>query len=279
MKLTNVSKTAMLTLRGRAIESQKKNPVLKDPMAERFLGRLESISSPEEKALLLGGRLPPGATNHIAIRARKYDSIADDFISRNPSCTVVNLGCGFDTRYWRLKSRECRYIELDLPEVIALKRELLGTEPDYEMIGCSVLDASWIDSVVSGGNRNFLLLAEGLFMYLPKKEVVGLFGEFSRRFLDSLVVFEAVSDMYTHGFMKKLVEFKFRHELGVDAGSSYNFGLRSASEIESYGSGIKVVDEWCYLEDPDVRPRAYRYLNFFFSRLQWTITASINEGK
>ena len=278
MKLTNVSRTAILTLRSRAAESKKKNPILKDPMAEFLLGRLESISSPEEKADLLG-RLPSGLTNHIAIRARKYDSIADDFISRNPSCTVVNLGCGLDTRYWRLKSRECRYIELDLPEVISLKRELLGREISYERIGCSVLDSSWIDSVVFDGNKNFLLLAEGLFMYLPKKEVVGLFKAFSGRFLDSRVVFEAVSEAYTRGFLKKLVEFKFRNELGVDAGSSYNFGLKNSFEIETYGSGIKVVDEWCYLEDPDVRPWIYRYLNFFFSRLQWTITASINEGK
>jgi O-methyltransferase involved in polyketide biosynthesis len=43
-------------------------------------------------------KLSPVLTNHIAIRARKYDNIVNDFISKNPDPIVINLGCGFDTR-------------------------------------------------------------------------------------------------------------------------------------------------------------------------------------
>jgi hypothetical protein len=114
-------------------------------------------------------------------------------------------------------------------------------------------------------------------MYLPKLEVVKLFGEFSKRFLHSQVVFEVVSERYTSGILKKLVDFKFKREFGVDAGSSYSFGVKDASEVESYGNGIKVVDEWFYGTDKDVRPRILGYLGRLgFSRLQWTVTATVN---
>ena len=89
---------------------------------------------------------------------------------------MINLACGFDTRFWRIENEKCKYVELDLPGMIELKREILKDHLDYELIGCSVLDTSWIDQVTSNGNSSFLLLAEGLFYYLPKQDVTRLFN-------------------------------------------------------------------------------------------------------
>jgi len=82
-----------------------------------------------------------------ALTARSFDSIASRFISDNPGCTVINLACGFDTRFWRVENEKCKYVELDLPGVIELKREILKDHLDYELVGCSVLDTSWVDNV------------------------------------------------------------------------------------------------------------------------------------
>lgn len=277
MKLTDVSKTAIFTLRSHVLESQKKKPILNDPMAKYCLDKLVSFASEDEKALLFNRKISSILTNHIAIRARKYDSITNDFISKNPSSIVVNLGCGFDTRYWRIDNKRCEYIELDLPEMVELKKDILKNHLTYELIGCSVLDTSWIDRVKSKANRNFLLIAEGLFMYLPKADVINLFKTFSERFYHSQIVLEVVTEKYTRGLWKKLVAMKIKRELGLDAGSSFNFGVRNAREIESYGDGIEVINEWSYLEDPDMHPRIYKYLGI--SRTQWTVTATINEDK
>jgi len=276
MKLTDVSETAILTLRCHVMESQKNKPIINDPMAKYCLDKLVSLASEDEKALF-NRKVLSALTNHIALRARKYDSIINDFISKNPSSTVVNLGCGFDTRYWRIDNKKCEYIELDLPEIVEIKKEILKDRLSYELIGCSVLDTSWIDRVTSKGNRNFLLIAEGLFMYLPKADVINLFKTFSERFYHSQIVLEVVTEKYTRGIWKKIVEIKFKQEFGSNAGSSYNFGVKNAFELESYGNGIKVMNEWSYFEDPDMRPRIYKYLGF--SRTQWTVTAAINENK
>ena len=167
LKLIDVSKTSIATsLRSHIIESQKKNPIINDPMAKYCLDKLYSLASEKDRELLFDRKLPLALTNSQALRARKYDEIANEFISINPGCTVVNLGCGFDTRYWRLKNKNCEYIELDLPELIEIKKDILKEQLSYKLISCSVLDASWIDTVTKRGNNNILILAEGLFCLL-----------------------------------------------------------------------------------------------------------------
>jgi O-methyltransferase involved in polyketide biosynthesis len=243
-------------------------------MAIYCLDKLAELATPHEKAHIFERKLSGRLSHHIALRTRKYDALINDWIARNPSSTVVNLGCGFDTRYWRIAHQKCRYLELDLPEIIELKKVALKGKLDYELIGGSVLDPVWIEQVTAIGNRNIVLIAEGLFMYLPKPQVIGLFETFSEKLAHSQIIFEVVTEAYTHGFWKKIVEGKMKRELGVDAGASYDFGVRGAREIESYGKGLKVVGEWSYVEDPDVRPKIFRYLGL--ARTQWTVIASIN---
>ena len=273
MRLSDVSLTAVATLRSRVIESRKTNPVIIDPMAELCLERLAELASTEERTRFFDRKLSPSLTRHLALRARKYDASTNRFIAENPASLVLNLGCGFDTRYWRINHEKCEYIELDLPGIIELKRETLKGRIDYETIGASVLEHSWIDRLNPDGQRRALLLAEGLFMYLPKTDVVALFRAIAGRFQGSRMVFEVVTEKYTLGVWKKLVEGKIRRQLGLNAGSSYNYGVRSAREVESYAKGLRVIEEWSYVDDPD-GPRILKYLGL--SGTQWTVTVEVN---
>lgn len=274
MKLSDVSGTAIATLRCHVLESKKTKPILDDPMSEYFLNRLISIASDQNEAAKLSKKLSPVLSNHIAIRARKYDNIVNDFVAENPNSIVINLGCGFDTRFWRIHNQGCKFYDLDLPEVIGLKREILKEKLEYELIACSVLNTSWIDRILSEKNRRVLLLAEGLFMYLNKSDVIGLFKTFAERFLNSQITLEVVTEKYTRGFWKRIVSYKIKRELGLDAGSSYNFGIKNAKELESFAHGIKVTNEWSYTEDPDIRPRILKYMGL--PKTQWTVTATLN---
>ena len=275
MKLTHVSGTAIVTLRSHVIESEKDKPIIHDPMAGYCLERLEEMLSGGNMDQLFRRKLSRRLSLHIAIRARKYDRLVNDYIAENPGCTVINLGCGFDTRYWRIDHRDCEYLELDLPEVIEIKKKVLQHKLEYELMAGSVLDNNWIENILAKTGRKVLFIAEGLFMYLDKKAVMGLFRTISERFRDSRMILEVVTEKYTRGLRKKMVVLKMKRELGLDAGAAYNFGIRNAAEIETCGDGIKVLDEWSYFEDPDTRPRIYRYMGL--SRIQWTVILAINE--
>jgi O-methyltransferase involved in polyketide biosynthesis len=153
---------------------------------------------------------------------------------------VINLACGFDTRFWRIENEKCKYIELDLPGMIELKREILKDQLGYELIGCSVLDTSWIDQVTLDGNSNFLLLAEGLFYYLPKQDATGLLEVIARRFNRSQLVLDVAPEKYTKGLWKWFIHL---HSIAWGIDVSFIFGINHPRDIESYGNGFKVIGD------------------------------------
>ena len=125
--------------------------------------------------------------------------------------------------------------------------------------------------------EHVLFLAEGLFMYLPKDGVINLFKRLANSFTKSEIMFEVVTEKYTKGLRKKIVETKLGAR-GTKAGSSYEYGIRSGTEIESYSDKIKVVEEWSIFEDEDVEPKIFKLLRNIraFSRGQWTILAKMD---
>jgi O-methyltransferase involved in polyketide biosynthesis len=245
MNLSKVSQTAILALTCRAVESEQDHPVFNDPMAVLCLERLLSISSQEEKKRILRWKsmyagIQARDRKARAMTARSFDRIANLFISNHPGCTVINLACGFDTRFWRIENEKCSYVELDLPEVIALKRELLKDHLGYEFIGCSVLDTAWIDKVTSNGNSNFLLLAEALFYYLPKQDVIRILQAIAQKFNRSQLVLDMAPEKYTRGLWKRLIQLESRV---WDLDVSFVSGINHPGEIESYGNGFKVIGD------------------------------------
>ncbi|MBI9051362.1 MAG: class I SAM-dependent methyltransferase [Anaerolineaceae bacterium] len=278
MNITNViSETAIITLKSRVIEFQKEAPIINDPVSLTCLENIANHVPKETYQRIVDRKLPSTLTTHVAIRARKYDLYTKEFLEKYPDALVVSLGCGFDTRYWRVSDSKWNYIEIDLADVIAAKKEILKDKIDYLTIGCSVLDEKWIREVLAIQDKHVLFLAEGLFMYLPQKEVESLFNKLSDSFTHSCIVFETVNKKYTSGIWKKMVESKMKRSLGTDAGSSYQFGVNKAKEIESFGQNIKLVEEWSYFEDEDIEPKILWYLRNmkFFTRTQWTIKAEI----
>jgi O-methyltransferase involved in polyketide biosynthesis len=244
MDLSQVSRTAILLLICRAIESEKNQSVFNDPMAVLCLERLTSIASDEDKRWIIRKkRMYEGIQARDAKagvrRVKAFDNAANRFIAENPKCTVINLACGFDTRFWRIENEKCHYIELDLPEVIQLKKEILKDHLGYEIIGGSVMDTAWIDKVTVNGNSGFLLLAEGLFPWIAQQDVARLLKEIEERFYRSQLILDTVPEKYTKGIWKNLVRLHSRIDWGLDV--AWVFGIKDPRDLEAYGHGLKVI--------------------------------------
>ena len=253
MDLSQVSRTAILTLICRAVEAEKHPSEFNDPMAILCLERLTSMASEAEKRWITKkkrtyeGIQEPHARAG-AQRAKVFDNIANRFIADNPQCTVINLACGFDTRYWRIENDKCNFLELDLPDVIRVKEQIFQDHLAYEMIGSSVLDTSWIDKITKTGNVNFLLLAEGLVMWLPKPEAIRFFKEIGERFTRSQLILDTVPEKYLHGLWKFFISLETKLDWGLDV--AWTFGIKDSHEIEAYGNGLKVIGEVKLKEAP-----------------------------
>jgi O-methyltransferase involved in polyketide biosynthesis len=246
MDLSQISRTAILLLICRAIEAEKNKSIFNDPMAVLCLERLMSIAPEEDKRWIIKKKrsyegIQARDAKAGVRRAKAFDNAANRFIADNPQCTVINLACGFDTRFWRIENEKCNYIELDLPGVIELKKEILKDHLGYEVIGCSVLDTSWIDKVTINGNTGFLLIAEGLFPWIPPQDATRLLKEIGERFYRSQFVLDMVPEKYTKGIWKKLIRLHSRIDFGLDV--SWVFGIKNPHDIEAYGNGLKVIGE------------------------------------
>ena len=68
----------------------------------------------------------PGSNQYlVAMRAEQLDDWSTDFLRRHPDAVVLHLGCGMDTRAFRLDPPEAvQWFDLDQPNVIALRRKL-----------------------------------------------------------------------------------------------------------------------------------------------------------
>ena len=228
----------------RVVVSEKRNDLFNDPMAVLCLERLiPAVSEEDQRWIIREKRIFSGSQRLHAIagvrRVKFFDDAVNRFIAANLGRAVINLACGFDTRFWRIANQNCSYIEIDLPEVVALKRAIFGDQLGYELVGCSVLDPSWIDQVTINGNSHFLLLAEGLFCYLPEPDVKGLFQRLAQKFACSQLVLDIIPQSYTRGLLKKLFSLETRINWGMDI--PWVFGIKHPRDIESYAPGLRVL--------------------------------------
>ncbi len=186
-------------------------------------------------------KLPRTLSSHLALRGRKYDKMTTNFLSRHPDGMIVSLGSGFDTRYFRMNLNPSQYLELDLPEVVELKKELIGDAMDYRMIGKSVLDYTWIDDITDTTGKEVLFIMEGLLMYLDEKDVRTLIDRICGSFSQSEMIIELINKKYTQGLYRKMAVRKMKKSAGSDAGEAMNFGLSDGKDIEAFNSKLKLL--------------------------------------
>lgn len=89
-----------------------------------------------------------------------------------------------------------RWIDVDLPEVVALRKRLLvATAPeDYALVASSVLEHAWLEAIPA--DRPVLVIAEGLLQYLEPADVKHLFQRLCRRFSRGEIIFDAIGSLH-----------------------------------------------------------------------------------
>ena len=279
--LTNVSCTMLLTLYGRVLESRSEDPLLYDPKAEEIVSRInESLLHSEQKLFRRLGqfKIRKELAVHTALRAKQYDYYILEFMKEYPGCTIVNLGCGLDTRYWRIDNGTVHFFDLDLPEVIELKRNLVQETDRYKMLGCSVFDHGWMDTILAD-EKPIIFLAEGLFMYLPMRDVKALLSVLGQRVKTGQFVAEMVNEKYTRGINQWLLAFKFKYQLSFGEPMTYHCGIKDSDEMEAWSPKLHLIDDWCYFDADTEKLGWMRIFRHFktFRKTQWTVRYRIGE--
>lgn len=183
--LTGVPETALLTLVNRAIEAGRPDGVLEDPQA---VALLRALGGPERYARF--GPTSRLTTQVIALRARCFDGVVRRFLAEHPGGTVVALGEGLQTTFWRVDDGRVRWLTVDLPEMVELRARLLPADERLSAFAGSALDPAWADGVEPGAP--VLVTAEGLLMYLPPDGVRDLLSRCAARFPGGAMLFDTI---------------------------------------------------------------------------------------
>lgn len=171
----NVSDTARWIATYRARESARKDAHFHDPLAERLSG---------ERGRAIAALAPP----HLQWAFVTRTKVLDDYVAAciADGCDVVlNLACGFDTRPYRLPlPAELRWVEADLPALVAEKNELLAGETPrcrLERVAVDLADPAARSALLSRageGARKVAVITEGLVIYLDPTVVAALGRDF-----------------------------------------------------------------------------------------------------
>jgi O-methyltransferase involved in polyketide biosynthesis len=183
--LTGVPETALWNLYNRAAEAKRSGRrVLSDPRAVELV---ERIDYPFER---FGGS--PMAQWH-ALRVRCLDDEVRRFLAERPGGTVVALGEGLETQFWRVDDGRVRWLTVDLPESVGLRNALLPDDPPRRRtLACSALDLRWMDEVADADPSDVMVTAQGLLMYLPPEQVKQLIANCAECFPGGRFLFDAL---------------------------------------------------------------------------------------
>jgi O-methyltransferase involved in polyketide biosynthesis len=80
-------------------------------------------------------------TAYHALRTAVFDEWVLEFLAGHPTGTVVEIGAGLSTRFERLDNGQATWVDIDLPDAMDLRRQLLGGSPRRTMLARSVLEA------------------------------------------------------------------------------------------------------------------------------------------
>jgi O-methyltransferase involved in polyketide biosynthesis len=183
VELHGVPETLLWTLWHRAIEARRPDAVLDDPRAVELV---DAIDYPFAERFGDGGPL----AQWQALRVLRFDIEVRRFLAANPDGTVVALGEGLETQFWRVDNGRVRWLTVDVPESVAVRERLLPGGDRQIVVAGSALDERWMDAV--DPSRGLLLTAQGLLMYFPFEDVLRLLAAAAERFRGSAFLFDAV---------------------------------------------------------------------------------------
>jgi O-methyltransferase involved in polyketide biosynthesis len=224
---TQERETLLITLYARALHSRSPDPILRDPWAEEAVSRIDydftKLKVRELNAL------------SIAVRAKNFDLWTSQYLREHPEATVLYLGCGMDSRVYRVDPpASARWFDVDYPDVIALRQRLYPARAGYYPLGSSLADLNWLDQVPA--NYPAMIIAEGVMMYLPEAVV----GPLLRRLTDHFPSGQMAFDAFNH-----LARQAAKADQSVGAtGASFGWTIDDPQDIRQLAPRLDLIREF-----------------------------------
>ncbi len=185
-----VQETLIIPLYARKNCSELYPRLYRDETAIRLIDQIDyDFSDAEKKSRSLMQRF---GSLEVAMRQNDLAFEVRDYLKAHPNAAVVNLGCGLDNTGRDCDNGSCRLYNLDFPDVIAVRNELLPAGERVENIPCDLNDPAWFDKIDASGGAVFF--ASGVFYYFLREQVKALVQGMAEAFPGGALVFDAANE-------------------------------------------------------------------------------------
>ena len=232
-----VQETLVIPLFGRVVCSERFPELFSDPEAKRICDSLDYDFADKRKKM----ESPAGLFGALEVAQRQYDLCCEveTYLKDHPDAAVVNLGCGLDDTFSKADNGQCRGYNLDLPDVIQVRDELLPAGDREKNIGCDLNDYSWMDAVDASNGAVFF--AAGVFYYFKTEDIKKLFTKMAERFLGAALAFDSCNERGA-----KLMRKIWLKEAGITDVDAF-FSLKDEKELKLWSARFASVTAKSYM--------------------------------
>ncbi|HXB89936.1 class I SAM-dependent methyltransferase [Mycobacterium sp.] len=222
--LSGAPQTMLATLYAKALDADFKEPILGDRFAKQIVERIDY----DWKTTTVTPRRAPSVTTRTA----HFDAWANQFLAAHPHAVVLHVGCGLDSRFFRLQpGPDVEWYDVDYPEVAALRNQLYPVAEHYHVVAASVTDPGWLADIPA--DRPALMLGEGLTMYLTEHDGTALLRRVVGRFGSGELQFDAFNWL---GIKAQLLNTVVRR-----SGSTLRWAIDGPDDIVAAVPGVRLV--------------------------------------
>ncbi len=232
-----VQETLIIPLYGRKVCSERFPNLFKDEEAERICNMLDYDFSEKGKKMESGA----GLFGALEVAQRQYDIGCEvkEYLKKNPEAAVVSMGCGLDDTYRKCDNGTCNGYNIDMPDVIKVRNELLPTGDREVNLGFNLNDDRWMDEI--DASKGAIFFATGVFYYFKTEDVKTLFCKMAKRFPGAILVFDACNQRGA-----KMMTKTWLKEAGISDVKAF-FSLESHTELEDWSDDFKNVSAKSYM--------------------------------
>ena len=232
-----VQETLVIPLYGRKICSERFPHLFNEPEAERICAMLDYDFAEKGKKM----ESMAGLFGALEVAQRQYDIGCEvkAYLTAHPKAAVVNLGCGLDDTFHKCDNGICKGYNIDMPDVIAVRNELIPAGEREKNLGFDLNDDAWMAQIDASDGAVFY--ATGVFYYFKMADVKALFQKMARRFPGAVLAFDACNQRGA-----KLMNKTWLKEAGIKNVDAY-FSLENAAELKAWSNDFASVTAKSYM--------------------------------
>jgi O-methyltransferase involved in polyketide biosynthesis len=255
IQLGRVQETLLLPLVSRAKETEYKNPLLNDTKAVELFNQLDV----DRKKLLRN--ITEIGVHGLCYRAYKMDEAIKAFLQKHPNGKILDIGAGLDTTYYRCDNGTALWYDLDLPDSIALRSQLLPPPNErVTYIAKSMLDYSWIEDIGDISNGLFITIP-GVLPYFKEEDVKIFLTTIAPKLKGAEIIFDVISQ-----FGKFFVDIRIKRAGMKEA--HLEWGILNPATVVNWSNHIELVRAIKFFEDvPKSNQRLFTKVAMRFNKV------------